>query len=330
VDWRIEPEAEPGAELMIAATTPAATPPVVRLRRLWRRHAPLWVAALLSLLWLAICWGLGLTDPLAITPPLLLPWLATICYLQLTPGHRAQADVATEFDHMLAPVEAAEARLKSLLAKLDKRLETVAAVGQVAGERFDNMARAFEKQMNDMFAAATAVEKIAAAVDKRLRDGSRALHDISGEMAATSATIANQLAALSQQLERSSASAKSDAERAAAQVRQETEELRTALASTLMDSHALVDVLQRLNRSLADTTAHVKRDAGDMTTLSLETEKMLAASLTRLTDAIFTVREAVAASDQQLAASRKVYDAAMEEMSLAKVAGNLRQRKDKP
>jgi hypothetical protein len=72
----------------------------------------------------------------------------------------------------------------------------------------------------------------------------------------------------------------------------------------------------------------LKHDAEEIAGVGQAAEKTLATSLRQLNDAIFEVREALAASDQQLAATRKVYEAVAQEMSMAQIANRQRQRKE--
>lgn len=294
----------------------------------WRRQVPLLAAALLSLAWLGAAYYLNWSDPVIIMMPLLLPWLVAAVYLLANPNRHARIDAASGLDHSLRPVEAAEARIMALIAKLDKRMETIAAVAEVASSRFENMAQAFERQMNDMFNAATAVEKIAAKVDVRLRDGAKGLADVKEAFIQDGGALADRLTALVDTLQKAADDAKTSIGATTQSLHGDMERLQAALAATTADGNRLAETLENLDRSVSAIAAALKHDAEEIAGVGQAAEKTLATSLRQLNDAIFEVREALAASDQQLAATRKVYEAVAQEMSMAQIANRQRQRKE--
>jgi chromosome segregation ATPase len=221
----------------------------------WRRQVPLLAAALLSLAWLGAAYYLNWSDPVIIMMPLLLPWLVAAVFLLANPNRHARIDAASGLDHSLRPVEAAEARIMALIAKLDKRMETIAAVAEVASSRFENMAQAFERQMNDMFNAATAVEKIAAKVDVRLRDGAKGLADVKEAFIQDGGALADRLTALVDTLQKAADDAKTSIGATTQSLHGDMERLQAALAATTADGNRLAETLENLDRSVSAIAA---------------------------------------------------------------------------
>jgi chromosome segregation ATPase len=182
--------------------------------------------------------------------------------------------------------------------------------------------------MNDMFNAATAVEKIAAKVDVRLRDGAKGLADVKETFIQDGGALADRLTALVDTLQKAADDAKTSIGATTQSLHGDMERLQAALAATTADGNRLAETLENLDRSVSAIAAALKHDAEEIAGVGQAAEKTLATSLRQLNDAIFEVREALAASDQQLAATRKVYEAVAQEMSMAQIANRQRQRKE--
>lgn len=185
-------------------------------RRLW----PVWFAAACSFLWLALAIFLAVDSGILAAPnnlslaeiaaliagaatPVGVFWLMALAFQRSDPLLEHRLAVSRGLNKALAPIDAAEIRVREIAQKLKKEAEKIGEAADLADNRIDNLENRFKEQISELFAATTDAEAKATNVKdviKRERDSlaevNASLKDEIGEIETSLAKLTGDVRAL--------------------------------------------------------------------------------------------------------------------------------------
>jgi len=182
-----------------------------------RRLVPVIAATLLTLLWTIAALAYLLASPERLqllnsisvlasfvagyTTPIAIIWLVTLAFQRTDPLLERRLAVAQNLHKAIAPVEAAEQRMSQLSSNLQKELQNIDAVADLATDRIKNLEDRFQDQINNLFSATADTEARTTSIRDVLQRERSAIGDTTKEIEARFKALEELVERMANQLE---------------------------------------------------------------------------------------------------------------------------------